>query len=241
MSFNLYFFKTNELNIYMPPNYKRIYQRTVDFYNKNKIFTSGHYDETFFTMRVFETAKQIIQLAGKEIDEDSILLAAILHDIGKIGLNTRILEARKHPSSMSKDVRADWKNEWKKHPALSIPLAKEIMTEEDLSEDVIEKVCFLIENHDNRELEEPSLELQILQDADYIADIGLTGFIRTFLFSGEFRVPTIDEIRAQKKNVRFQNLDSINLEESNQLAQTQIDRQNSLQREAMDLLDSELL
>jgi len=225
----------------MPPNYKRIYQRTVDFYNKNKLFTYGHFDETFFSMRVFETAKQIIQLVGTSVDEEVILLSAILHDIGKIGLDTRILESGKHPFFMTKDERTRWSKEWKKHSALSVPIAQEIMREEGLDESVIERVCFLITHHDNRELEHPSIELQMLQDADYIADIGLAGFMRPFMFAGQFRVTTIEQIRYLSKASRFTDLNVLNLEESKQLAQTQMDRENALKREALELLGSELL
>lgn len=52
------------------------------------------------------------------------------------------------------------------------------------SNEFIEKVCYLIKNHDVHAVIKKTLELKVLQDADYIADTGLIGFARVLAGAG---------------------------------------------------------
>ena len=162
------------------PDYKKIYKFVKDKFDRTTHFKHGPFDETYFTLRVYESAKEIISKLNKDINKEQVLVACILHDIGKIKL-----KASKMVSSHS--PLKTFSEEWHKHPKLSVPIAKKFLKQIRHSDEFIEKVCYLIENHDLRgdKLQKKSLELKIIQDADLIADIGFAGFIRPFLYCGK--------------------------------------------------------
>jgi response regulator RpfG family c-di-GMP phosphodiesterase len=113
--------KTKIMNkIDQNPNYKELYQIVAAKYKKTNLFSHGPLDEVFFTMRVYETAKELIKKVKKPVKKEQVLVAAILHDIGKIKLDEKILNLKfKEPEKAM--------TEWKKHPKLSVPLAKSIL------------------------------------------------------------------------------------------------------------------
>jgi len=41
------------------PNYKQIYKFVKDKFNKTTYFKNGPFDETYYTLRVYESAKEI--------------------------------------------------------------------------------------------------------------------------------------------------------------------------------------
>ena len=65
--------------------------------------------------------------------------------------------------------------------------AREILNQLSLDEPLIDKVCFLIANcsfKGGQKADNPSLELQILRDADRLDAIGAIGIARTFHYGG---------------------------------------------------------
>lgn len=227
--------------------YKRVYEKVVSLYKTDKHFCSGPHDETFFSLRVYETAKKIIAGIDTQADEEVVLLACILHDIGKIKIDGDRLFAldeanasgRKITASESKDA---WKI-WHEHPYLSVPIARDILTEEGLPEDKIDTICHLVENHakHNDYEDDKSIELQIMQDADIIADVGFSGFIRGYLYAGKFRVSTIDQIKYMVGQSRAKHDHSFNLAVSNDLFEKEQKIQDGLSEKMSELIKSNLL
>lgn len=181
------------------PDYKAMYEFTSDKFKKTKLFYHGPFDETYYTLRVYETAKEIIKSIKIPCKKQVILTSAILHDIGKSKLKHRKLVH-------SKGIKDRAKEEWFKHAELGVPIAKKFLGRQGHSQEFIGEVCYLIRHHDHRgvKMKDRSIELKILQDADFIADVGLAGFIRPFLYAAKFyrsSITTADYMRTYK-NVR---------------------------------------
>ncbi|MBD3355364.1 HD domain-containing protein [Candidatus Woesearchaeota archaeon] len=224
------------------PNYKELYEEVCKLYDKTKHFKHGPWDETYFTLRVFESAKDIMnKLKEKNFDKETILVAAILHDIGKIKVD---MESVIDYSTSDCFDKPEFSREWRKHPILGVPLAKKIMRKFGYSEKFIEKVCCLVKNHANRKKDFiPSLNLQILQDADIIADCGYAGFIRPFLFGGKFSYANvIGSIKyIQKEKHRVEKKGFLNLDVSKEIAEKKMKLQKRLIKEISKEIKSELL
>ncbi|MBW3019894.1 HD domain-containing protein [Candidatus Woesearchaeota archaeon] len=209
------------------PNYKEIYDIVKKMYFKKGIFSYGTWDETYYSMRVYETCKLIFnELKGKKINKQEVLTAAILHDIGKVKLRMWKIVNSKGVINQKGVVK-----EWKKHPKMSVPIATKILSKMGHSEEFIKKVCYLIENHDQRKelMKKRTIELKILQDADLIADIGMSGFIRPFSFGAAFKRPTIGTIKFMSKHPnRIEDFEELNLEVSKKLAKKEIKYEKEL-------------
>jgi len=219
------------------PNYKQIYKFVKDKFDRTTHFKHGPFDETYYTLRVYESAKEIIGKLNKSVKKEQVLVACILHDIGKIKLK---------PSKMfsKHEVLENASEEWHKHAKLSVPIAKKFLKKIGHSDEFIEEVCYLIENHDLRgdKLQERSIELQIIQDADLIADIGFAGFIRPFLYCGKFsKQSVISSIEFIKKEDRTEGGDEINLPISKDIAKREMKIQSDLVKEISKEIDSNLL
>jgi len=219
------------------PDYKKIYKISCKFFTKNGRFSSGAFDETFYALRVFETAKQLIKELGEKVKTEEVLTATLLHDIGKSKLKLKKV--------FRKDGwREDFREEWHKHPKYSAELAKPILKKLGHSQEFIENVCYLIENHDKRDnfSGEKSLELKIIQDADYVGDTGFAGFIRPFCYSGSFKKPVISQIQYMniEGNSRMKP-EKLNLKESIRLIKENDELEKSLLKSMNSLIDSELL
>jgi putative nucleotidyltransferase with HDIG domain len=218
------------------PDYKKIYSFIKKRFERTTHFKHGPYDETFYSLRVYESAKEIIKKLNKKVKKEPLLVAAILHDIGKTKLKSSKIFQRK--PFLKKDSK-----EWDKHAKLGVPIAKKFLKQIGHSEDFIQEVCYLIENHDLRgnALKKKSIELKILQDADLIADIGIAGFIRPFLYSGKFNsVSIINSIRFINKEDRIKG-EKLNLNESKQIARKKMKFQKELIREISKEIKSDLL
>jgi len=219
------------------PDYKKMYEVAVNIFNKKHYFCSGPTDETFFTLRVFESAKEIIKKIKKKARKEEILSATLLHDIGKSRLKMKKIFAKN-------GWAINMEEEWHKHPSISAKMAKPILKKMGHSEEFIKNVCYLIENHDKRDnfKGEKSVELKIVQDADYIGDTGFSGFIRPFLWSGKYKRPIIEQIRYMnsEKNSRL-DLSKINLEISKKLIKKNSLIEEGLKSNMLELIDSELI
>jgi len=219
------------------PDYKKMYNFVRGRFNQTTHFKHGPFDETYFTLRVYESAKEIIRNSGRKVKTEQVLVSSIFHDIGKTKLR---------PSKMFRrnEVLENVSEEWHKHEKLGVPIAKRYLKKAGHSDEFIEEVCYLIEHHSLRrnKLKKKSLELQILQDADLIADIGFAGFIRPFLYCGKFnKQSVISSIRFIKKEDRTSNGNKLNLNISKSIAKREIKIQDSLIKEISKEIDSDLL
>lgn len=217
------------------PDYKKIYAFVRSRFEKTKHFCHGPFDETYFTLRVYESAKEILSKIKEKADKEIILTACLLHDIGKTKLKPSRLFCRH-------GFLEDHSEEWHRHAKLSIPIAKRFLRSLGHSEQFIEQVSYLIENHDLRHLKQKSLELQILQDADLIADIGFAGFIRPFLFCGKFnRQSIIGSINYIKTEDRIKGGEKLNLKVSKEIGKREMQIQKNLVAEISKDIKSDLL
>lgn len=162
------------------PDYRKMYSIVKKLFLKTKHFCHGPYDETFYSVMVYETAKKLVKYFSK-CHKNEILVASILHDAGKIKLNSGKLFT-------NCKVLGSAHKEWYRHPALGVPIAEKIMRDLGHSPEFIKRVSFLIANHARRgnQMKHKPLDLQIFQDADLLADWGFVGFIRPFLYTGKF-------------------------------------------------------
>lgn len=215
------------------PDYKKLYEIVKEKYQKTSLFSHGPFDETYYTLRVYEISKKIIKKLGKG-NKEIILTAAILHDIGKIKLQaSKII-----PSGLKSDAA---RQEWRRHAKLGVPLAAKILRKMGHSEDFIKKVCYLIEFHDSRKMEKKSLDLEIIQDADFVADFGFAGFIRAFLYGTRFKQLVINSIKYIQKSDKELRYDKLNLEVSRKMAREKIKLQERLAEGIAIDLKSDLL
>jgi HD superfamily phosphodiesterase len=129
---------------------------------------------------------------------------------------------------------------WRSHPKLGVPIAETILSELNYSKDFIKDVCYLVENHSNFGLNDKSMELKIVQDADLIADIGIAGFIRPFLFAGQNKRSTIDTIEYSKNNHRFSDKEKLNLDISKEIAQREFAIQLKLTEQIYQTINSDI-
>ena len=219
------------------PKYKETYNLVKDLFESTEHFYYGPFDETYYSLRVYETCKEIIAKLDQEVSTPIILTAAILHDIGKtkINMDKVITPAGKTDHAVK---------EWKRHAKLSVPIANEILTKMGHSEEFITEVCYLIEHHDHREdeIKDKSIELQILQDADLVADCGFAGFIRPFMYGSKFSRQIIGTIKYLKTEVNRVEQDGLlNLEVSKTIAKRKIEIEKKLIKEISLDINSDLL
>jgi len=240
------------------PDYRKIYSIACKYFHKSGNFSHGAYDETYFTMRVFSSAKQIMSELRKKsqkqdctFSEQLVLVSCLLHDIGKSRLDRKKLF---HPKGNYKNIHL----EWSKHPKLGISPARRILQNLGHSKEFIDAICYLVEFHDCR-AEKHSLipksspnlqflrrgiplELLVLQDADILADCGFAGFIRPFLFGGRFRRPVIGSIRYAKKEMNRVDMPGmLNLSVSRRIAKKKMMFHNDLVGIVNGELENELL
>ena len=218
----------------MPPDYKKLFEIVCDLYSDTEHFYYGQWDETFYTLRVFETSKILIKRSRVKVEEDIILTAAIFHDIGKTKLDTE-----KKIEKM-----------WDKHPNYGAEITREILRKQGYSNGFVEKVVYLVKHHDNRPGKVEmvrSNELKILQDADLLADMGIASFVRPFLYSGKNKRRTIENVnyvkttRSNDGGISKENLYRLNLKTSKRMAVKLIKESDKLNDKIFKMTQSELL
>ncbi len=218
------------------PDYKAIYNKVKEQFVQSKYFNYGACDETYYTLKVFETAKKIMRRLHKNVNVSLILVSAILHDVGKSYINLSLVFSNNHKLP-------NGQNEWDKHNIYGLPIAKKILSGMGHSSEFIIAVSELIEKH---ELEEKinsskTLELKVLQDADMIADLGFAGFIRPFSFGAQTGRGVIDSIKFLQQVTQKVDPNLLNLKISRDIALEQLKIQKRLVKSISKDINSELL
>lgn len=117
-----------------------------------------------------------INICDKESGDKLIVgISAFMHDIHRIMQN----ETGKFVS-----------------PKESLSKVREILSNTDLSEDIVNKICYCIEYHENYNWNGNNvsdINTLILQDADNLDAIGAIGIGRTFSYGGAHSVLMYDE------------------------------------------------
>lgn len=137
-----------------------IIKTTVDFVKKElEGAEAGH--DWYHIERVWRLAEHIGE--KENANTQVVALAALLHDIA--------------------DPKFHNGNE-----TLALEISERFLTENNVDEDVIQQVLYVIQNisfkNRGEAPKQPSLELQIVQDADRLDAIGAIGIARTFNFGG---------------------------------------------------------
>jgi len=153
------------------------------------------------TLRVLKIALDIAEKVKENIDKDVLIIATLLHDIGR-------------PLEMEKRVH---------HAILSAIIAEEELKKIGLEETKIKKIVDVIKAH-SFSLRYPakSIEAKILSDADKIDALGAIGVARAFIESarrGRNIKGTIDHFLEKLVNL----INLLNFEESKRIA---IERHN---------------
>ncbi|MBE4947611.1 HD domain-containing protein [Chryseobacterium culicis] len=120
---------------------------------------AGH--DWFHIERVWKLAAQIAET--EDCDIEVVELSALLHDIA---------DPKFHDGDET----------------IAPKIARAFLEEQNVSEETIQKVLFVIENISFKNRDQapvnPPIELQVVQDADRIDAIGAIGIARTFNFGG---------------------------------------------------------
>ena len=121
--------------------------------------------------RVIDFSKKIYQQEGG--NWDIIYISALFHDVHRVLSN--------------KENRYIT-------PQESIGVVKSILEDFKLDNDLLEKVLYIIKEHDNKKGDSSiMLELQIVQDADLLDSIGETGLKRTLKYCESKNIPLYDK------------------------------------------------
>lgn len=135
-------------------------EKTINFV-KEKLEGAEAGHDWFHIERVWKLSKKISEKEGGNLE--IIELSALLHDIAD-------------PKFHNGDE------------TLATKISSEFLKSIKVEESIINQVLYIIENISFRNREEshqnPSLELQIVQDADRLDAIGAIGIARTFNFGG---------------------------------------------------------
>ena len=147
---------------------KSTIDNTVEFVKKKlEGAEAGH--DWFHIERVWKLAKKIAET--ESCNQEVVELSALLHDIAD-------------PKFHNGDE------------TIAPKISRAFLEQQNVPDETIEKVLYVIENisfkNRSNAPTEPSLELQIVQDADRIDAIGAIGIARTFNFGGFKNNPMYD-------------------------------------------------
>ena len=135
-------------------------QNTVDFV-KEKLDGAEAGHDWFHIERVWKLSKKIAE--NEKVDSEVLELGALLHDIA---------DPKFHDGDET----------------LALKISRDYLESQDVSEEIIGKVLFIIQNisfkNRGEAPENLPLELKIVQDADRLDAIGAIGIARTFNFGG---------------------------------------------------------
>lgn len=128
-------------------------------------------------LEVYENAKGLLN--GREVDEEVVEYAALLHDVG-----------RQFPGE-------------KGHAEKGAEVARKFLTEElDKDEEFVEKVSECIRHHSNRpHLDPPTREAELVWAADKMHAAGATGLCRFLLTLGAKKYSPEDAVDILERRV----------------------------------------
>lgn len=156
---------------------KNLIDNTVEFV-KEKLEGAEAGHDWFHIERVWKLSKKIAET--EECSQEVVELAALLHDIAD-------------PKFHNGDE------------TIALKVSREFLESQNASEEVIEKVLFIIKNISFKNRGEAPkdlpIELKIVQDADRIDAIGAIGIGRTFNFGGFKNNPMYDPNVEPKLNM----------------------------------------
>ena len=135
-------------------------QNTVAFV-KEKLDGAEAGHDWFHIERVWKLSKKIAE--NEKVDSEVLELGALLHDIA---------DPKFHDGDET----------------LALKISRDFLESQDVSEEIIQKILFIIQNisfkNRGEAPENLPLELKIVQDADRLDAIGAIGIARTFNFGG---------------------------------------------------------
>jgi uncharacterized protein len=168
--------------------------------------------------QVVTVAKQLAEATGA--DMDIVTTAAWLHDFAKPGIG----DVPGHGETSAKDAR-------------------EILLNERIDPDTVERICDAIRKHVGLTLENPlePLEAQVLWEADKLVKLGVTVFAHTIVYMQQARPgfslkDLADELR-DYVGLAERIAASMNTELAQELARIRLDAIKSISK----LLDSEIM
>ena len=139
---------------------RNVIEKTIEFV-KEKLDGAEAGHDWFHIERVWKLSKKIAE--NEKVDLQVLELGALLHDIAD-------------PKFHNGDE------------TLALKISREFLEIQSVSEDIIQKVLFIIQNISFKNRGEVpkylSLELKIVQDADRLDAMGAIGIARTFNFGG---------------------------------------------------------
>lgn len=139
---------------------ENLIQNTIVFV-KEKLDGAEAGHDWFHIERVWKLSKKIAE--NENIDSEVLQLGALLHDIA---------DPKFHDGDET----------------LALKISRDFLESQHVSEEIIEKVLFIIQNisfkNRGEAPENLPLELKIVQDADRLDAIGAIGIARTFNFGG---------------------------------------------------------
>ena len=117
--------------------------------------------------RCLSFAKEIQKAEGG--DEFVVVLATLFHDVHRV-ISSKISKFVPAENAMSE--------------------VEEILSQFDLQKDVLDKILFIIKEHDNKNIDaSKNIELQIVQDADILDALGSVGLERTKKYCKKHNIP----------------------------------------------------
>ena len=139
---------------------ENLIQDTIEFV-KEKLDGAEAGHDWFHIERVWKLSKKIAE--NENVDSNVLQLGALLHDIA---------DPKFHDGDET----------------LALKISRDFLESQDVSEEIIGKVLFIIQNisfkNRGEAPENLPLELKIVQDADRLDAIGAIGIARTFNFGG---------------------------------------------------------
>lgn len=139
---------------------ENLIQNTIEFV-KEKLDGAEAGHDWFHIERVWKLSKKIAK--NEKVDSEVLELGALLHDIA---------DPKFHDGDET----------------IAVKISRDFLESQHVSEEIIEKVLFIIQNisfkNRGEAPENLPLELKIVQDADRLDAIGAIGIARTFNFGG---------------------------------------------------------
>jgi HD superfamily phosphodiesterase len=140
--------------------------------------------------RVYAWVKRILSELSPQIsvNEQELLVATIFHDVGQ-GLGV----------------------ERSQHAELGAKICQSYLLDHGYDQEFIDKVCYLVLNHSDKELlkkSDTSLELIILMEADLLDDTASLGIVMDAMIEGSYEEPSFQKVYEHIEKYSMQDMKS---------------------------------